>query len=103
MHFLGGAELSQGDGVEGEHAPRLPGHLPPGGAAADVHRAAGGDGLQPGHPRVEEAASHRLSCAHAAASGQSFRSVTSFFFSPNSEWRGSHRHRKSSDGKSFIS
>lgn len=66
----GGAELSQGDGVEGEHAPRLPGYLPPRGAAAQLHREAGGDGLQPGHPRVEEAAAHRLPRAHAAAAGQ---------------------------------
>lgn len=53
-HFLcefpGGAELSQRDGLEGEHAPRLSGHLPPRGAAAQLHRTTGGDGLQPGHP-----------------------------------------------------
>lgn len=65
----GGAELSEGDGVEGEHAPGLPGHLPPGGAAAHLHREAGGDGFQPGHPGVEEVASHRLPRAHAAAAG----------------------------------
>lgn len=56
--------------MEGEHAPGLPGHLPPRGAAAQLHRAAGGDGLQPGHPRVEEAAAHRFPRAHAAAAGQ---------------------------------
>lgn len=56
--------------MEGEHAPRLLGHLPPRGAATQLHRAAGGDGLQPGHPRVEEAAAHRLPCAHTAAAGQ---------------------------------
>lgn len=68
--FPGGAELSEGDGLEGEHAPGLPGHLPPRGAAAQLHRATGGDGLQPGHPRVEEVASHRFPCAHAVAAGQ---------------------------------
>ncbi len=68
--FPGGAELSQGDGMEGEHAPRLPGHLPPRGAATQLHRAAGGDGVQLGHPRVEEAAAHCFPRAHAAAAGQ---------------------------------
>lgn len=71
----GGAELPQGNGVEGEHAPGLPGHLPPGGAAAQLHRAAGGDGLQPGHPRVEEAAAHRFPRAYAAAAGQSYKNA----------------------------
>lgn len=56
--------------MEGEYAPWLPGHLPPRGATAQLHREAGGDGLQPGHPRVEEAASHRFPRAHAAATGQ---------------------------------
>lgn len=64
--------------MEGEHAPWLPGHLPPRGAAAQLHRAAGGDGLQPGHPRVEEAASHRFPRAHAAAAGQYTKCMKSF-------------------------
>lgn len=75
LTFPGGAELPQGDGVEGEHAPRLPGHLPPRGAAAQLHRAAGGDGVQPGHPRVEEVASHRLPRPHAAAAGRCAKSA----------------------------
>lgn len=56
--------------MEGEHAPWLPGHMPPRGAAAELHREAGRDGLQPGHPRVEEVAAHRLPCAHATPAGQ---------------------------------
>ena len=45
MNISGGAELSQGDGLEGEHAPWLSGYLPPRGAAAELHRATSGDGL----------------------------------------------------------
>lgn len=65
--------------MEGEHAPRLPGHLPPRGAAAQLHRTAGGDGLQPGHPRVEEAAAHRVPCAHTAVAGQCPKCMKKFF------------------------
>lgn len=68
--MLGGAELSEGDGVESEHASRLPGHLPPRGAAAELHRAPGRDGLQPGHTGVEETASHRLPRTHTTATGE---------------------------------
>ena len=41
----GGPQLSQGDYLEGEHAPWLPGYLQPRGAAAQLHRASGRAGL----------------------------------------------------------
>lgn len=67
----GGAELSKGDGLEGEHVQGVPGHLPPRGAAAELHRAPGGDGEQPGHPRVAAPAPRRVPRPHPPAPGNS--------------------------------
>lgn len=72
----GGAELSKGDGMEGEYASRLPGHLSPRGAAAQLHWAASGDGQQSGHQGMEETATHRLSRAHTFAAGEDRQRVS---------------------------
>lgn len=72
----GGAELSKGDGLEGEHASWLPRHLSPRGTAAQLHRAAGGDGQQSGHQRMEETATHRFSRSHAPSAGEDRQCVS---------------------------
>lgn len=65
----GGSKLSQRDGVESQHVPRVPGHLPPRRAAAQLHRAPGGNGQQSGHPRVAAASPRRVPRAHASSPG----------------------------------
>lgn len=55
--------------MESQHVPRLPGHLPPRGAAAQLHRAPGGNGQQFGHPRVAAAAPRGVPRAHASSPG----------------------------------
>lgn len=61
--------------MEGEYAPWLPRHLSPRGAAAELHRAAGGDGFQPGHPRVEEVAAYCVPRAHTTATGRYYKAI----------------------------
>lgn len=56
--------------MEGEHAPWLPGYLPSRGAAAQLHRTAGGDGFKSGHTGVEKTASHRVPRTHTTTSGK---------------------------------
>lgn len=73
-HFFislpGGVELSKGDGVESEHVQRLLGHLPSRGAAAELHRAAGGDGEQFSYSRMAKAASRSLACSYSPSPGK---------------------------------
>lgn len=56
--------------MESENVQRVPGHLPPRGAAAELHRAPGGDGEQLGHPRVAEAAARGLARSHPPSPGE---------------------------------